>query len=218
MLTGMSACRQETPPSAAPQEHSAGSIARQVSLCSRLYTTEYTIRKFITFSDDVRLKGSFLSSPFDIKLSLGDRKVAIPLIVSLKGYVDLSGFSEDNVQKDGNRLVLTLPNPQIAVSASKIDHDNIHEYVSLLRSNFTAQELEGFQRQGLDSILSHLDKTDMEEQTRSSAVNTLMPLLRKMGYRDEQIVIRFRSDAEGHGILDWINIENLHSRQKKQHP
>ena len=188
-------------------------LVSKVSHCSRLYTTEYTIRKIVTFNDEVRIKGSIFSKQIDVKLSVGDRKVAIPMTVTLKGYIDFSSFSSENVSRDNEHIVLTLPDPKITVSASRIDHKNLRKYVSLTRANFSAEEIEKYQRQGVDSILSHLNEIGIAEQARQSAVNMLQPLLMQLGYRDDQVVIRFRSDINDDTLLNWIDIEKVRSEK-----
>ena len=35
-----------------------------------------------------------------MKMPVGDRKIAIPMNVTLKGYIDFSDFSERNVRKE----------------------------------------------------------------------------------------------------------------------
>ena len=214
MLLGLSvSCHEKRVSQTEYEKDDLTALASKVSHCSRLYTTEYTIRKIVTFNDEVRIKGSLFSKQIDVKLSMGDRKVAIPMTVTLKGYIDFSSFSSKNVSRSKGRIVLTLPNPQITVSASRIDHKNMRKYVSLTRANFSADEIEKYQRQGVDSILSHLNEMGIAEQARQNAVNTLLPLLMQLGYHDDQVVIRFRSDINDKTLLDWINIEKVRSEK-----
>ena len=76
----------------------------QIQRCSRLYATECRIHKIITHEDKLRLKGTLLKQDYDIALPMGERKVAIPLDVTVKAYVDFSGFTKNNVVKNGNRI------------------------------------------------------------------------------------------------------------------
>ncbi|MDE6355153.1 MAG: DUF4230 domain-containing protein, partial [Prevotella sp.] len=98
-----------------------------VQQCSRLYTAEYRIRKIVTHDDVVRLKGSVFQKEFDIKMPVGERKIAIPMTATIKAYVDLGDFSEANVQRDGNRMTIVLPDPVLVLTSSEIDHDNVKE-------------------------------------------------------------------------------------------
>ena len=74
-------------------------LVTQVQQCSRLYTTEYRIHKIITHDDKMKLSGSFMKQDFSVNLPLGDRRIAIPMDATLKAYIDLSSFSDKNIQR-----------------------------------------------------------------------------------------------------------------------
>ena len=116
-------------------------LVMQIQKCSKLYTAEYNIHKIVTHDDVVRLQGKFLSKNFDIKMPVGDRKIAIPIDATLKAYVDFKDFSEQNIVRSGNKITVILPDPKVAMTSSKVDHNNIKEFVSLTRSDFTDEEL-----------------------------------------------------------------------------
>ena len=59
-------------------------IVNQIVRCSRLYTTEYKIHKLVTHADTRRLEGKVLSVPVSLPLTVGDRKIAIPIDVTVK--------------------------------------------------------------------------------------------------------------------------------------
>ncbi len=84
-------------------------LVMQIQKTSRLYTTEYHIHKIVTHDDVVRLKGNLLQKDFDIRLPLGERKIAIPMDATLKAYIDFSDFSEANIERDGDRITILLP-------------------------------------------------------------------------------------------------------------
>lgn len=187
---------------------STSQLVMQVSRCARLYTTSYQIHKIVTHEDIVRLKGSILSRPFDVKVPVGERKVAIPIDVTLKAYVDFAGFSADNVERKGGQLVLTLPDPHVEVTASKVDHAGTRQYVDLTRTRYTDEELADFSRQGADSITAHVERFGIIENARRTAVQTLMPMLRRMGYEEANVTIRFRKDFTPRELQRMITIEN----------
>lgn len=54
-------------------------LITQVQKCAKLYTAEYHVHKIVTHDDVVRLKGTLLKRGFDIKMPVGDRKIAIPI-------------------------------------------------------------------------------------------------------------------------------------------
>lgn len=184
---------------AAPSPAKPALVAMQVSRQARLYTTEYQVHKIVTYSDDPVIKGTVFGAPIKMKARLGDRKVAIPISVTLKAYIDFADFSEKNVERRDSLLIITLPDPHIAATASRVDNRATRQYVDGLRSRFTDAEITGFARQGADSILSHASSLGIVEQAERSAAMQLLPLLQRMGYKEENVTIRFRkkfSDGE----------------------
>ena len=73
----------------------------------------------MTFDDKIIVSGSLLSHSFKQELPVGDRKIAIPIDVTLRGYIDFSDFDVTNIKRRGNRITITLPDPTIVVSSSK---------------------------------------------------------------------------------------------------
>ena len=63
-------------------------LITQVQKCAKLYTAEYHVHKIVTHDDVLHLKGTMLKRGFDIKMPIGDRKVAIPIDAKLKAYND----------------------------------------------------------------------------------------------------------------------------------
>ena len=119
---------------------------------NKLYTTECKIHKVVLFSDTKKIGGKLL----DIDKP-GYRKVAVPLDVTLKGSIDFTHFDASNVTRTDSLIVITLPDPQITITASHIDFKGARQYVSTLRSNFTDEEITRLARQGEDSIRHHIE-------------------------------------------------------------
>ena len=158
-------------------------LIMQVQKCSRLYTAEYNIHKIVTYDDIVRLKGSVLKRDFNVKLPLGDRKIAIPMDATLKAYIDFEGFSERNIERRGNKITVILPDPKVALTSSKVDHKNTKEYVSFTRSHFTDA-----------SIIASIPRLGIIETARDNAARVLIPMIKQMGYAESDITIAFRKD------------------------
>ena len=112
-------------------------LVTQVQECSRLYTTEYHIHKIITHDDEMKVSGSFMKKDFSVNLPLGERRIAIPMTATIKAYIDLSSFDAKNIQRSGKQLIVTLPDPKIVLTSTKIDHQEVKKYVDLTRQNFT---------------------------------------------------------------------------------
>jgi hypothetical protein len=170
------------------------SLVMQIQKTSRLYTTEYHIHKIVTHDDVVRLKGNFLSKDFDIPLPLGERKVAIPMDATLKAYIDFSDFSENNIERHGDKITILLPDPKITLTSSKINQKEIKEYVGFTRSHFTDKELTNYEQQGRKSILDNVPNMGLIQTAQENAARVLVPMLTQMGYQEENITIAFRKN------------------------
>jgi hypothetical protein len=202
----MAACSSDPEPAdtVADNTENRPTLVQQVRKCSRLYTTEYRIHKIVTHDDVLRLKGQLLRQDFDIPLPLGERKIAIPMDATIKAYIDFSNFSEQNVERDGDRITILLPDPQVVLTSSKINRDEIREYVGLTRSHFSDKELTGYEQQGREAILKSIPGLGIEETARENAARVLVPLLTDMGYDERNVTIAFRRDLD---ILKKLTIE-----------
>ena len=155
----------------------------QVQKCSRLYTTEFLVHKVVTHEDKLKLEGSVFEKRFSINLPLGERKIAIPMNATLKGFVDFSNFSIENIRQEGDKIEIILPDPQVALTSSKIDREGVKEYVALLRSNFSDEELTAYEQQGRQAIIKTIPKMGIVERARQSAANVLIPLSKSLAIR-----------------------------------
>ena len=171
-------------------------ITMQLQRCSKLYTAEYDIHKIVTHSDEKRLKGKLFNHEFDVKMPLGDRKIAIPIDVKLKAYVDFAAFSEKDVNIHGNKIEITLPDPKVTLTSSKVNHDEIKQYVDFTRSDFTDAELSDFERQGRQAVIKSIPQLGIIATARDNAAQVIIPMIVRMGYEEENITVTFRKDYE----------------------
>lgn len=174
------------------KEEKVGKLVETVQKCSRLYCVEYKMHKIVTHDDDLKLKGSILGIDYNIPIPAGSRSIAIPLEATIKCYIDFSDFSEANVEYDGDRLEITLPDPQVELTSTKINHDDVQEYVALLRSKFSDAELSNYEKEGRNLIINQIPSLKLAERSRLSASRILMPLLEQLDLGTEEIVITFR--------------------------
>ena len=177
-------------------------LVMQIQKCARLYTTEYHIHKIVTHDDVLKLKGTLLSKDIDITLPMGERKIAIPMDATLKAYIDFADFSERNIERNGNKITIVLPDPQVVLTSSKINQNEIREYVGLTRSHFTDKELSSYEQQGRQAILNSVPRLGIKQQAQSNAASVLVPMLTEMGYREEDVTIAFRKELD---IMKLIN-------------
>ena len=183
-------------------------LIMQVQKCSKLYTAEYRVHKIVTHDDALRLKGSLLKKEFDIKLPMADRKIAIPIDAKLKAWIDFSKFSEDNVERNGDKITIILPDPQVTMTSSKIDQKNVRQYVALTRSNFSDAELADYQQQGRQAIIESIPKMGILESAQRNAAKVLVPMLKELGYAEEDITIAFRKNYGPKDIVSILKIED----------
>ena len=175
----------------------------QLQRCSKLYKrqlpagilpAEYDIRKIVTHSDEKRLKGKIFNRDFDVKMPLGDRKIAIPIDVKLKAYIDFADFSETNVVRSGEKIEVFLPDPHVVLTSSKVNHDDIREYVDFTRSRFSDAELTDYERQGREAVIKSIPQLGILHTAQENAAQVIVPMVVKMGYKEENITVTFRKD------------------------
>ena len=184
-------------------------LIMQVQQCSKLYTAEYRVHKIITHDDALRFKGQLLSKSFNVKVPLADRKIAIPMDAKIKAYIDFSEFSEKNIERSGDKITIVLPDPQVVMTSSKIDQNNVKQYVGLTRAHFSDEELASYQQQGRESILQSIPDMGIEETARANSAKVLVPMLTQLGYEEQNITIAFRKDFDfKRGLNGLIRIED----------
>ncbi len=169
-------------------------MVMQIRKCSKLYTAEYQVHKIVTHDDKVELKGKFMQRNFNIPVPMSSRKIAIPIDAKLKAYIDFGNFSEKNVVTHGDKIEIILPDPKVELTSSRVNHGEIKKHVSLIRSNFTDAEMTAYEKQGREAIIKSIPKLGIIEMARESATHALVPILMKMGYKDENITITFRKE------------------------
>lgn len=129
--------------------------------------------------------------------------MAIPIDAVLKAYIDFSNFSEDNVRSEGGKIYIDLPNPHVVITSSKIDHEGIKKYVSIIRSDFSDEELALYEKQGRQDIINDIPNLGILNTARRSAASQLLPLISMLGIPQENIVITFVEPSEEKGGLTW---------------
>jgi len=184
-------------------------LIMQVQKCARLYTTEYKVHKIVTHDDVVRLQGSLLKQNVDIKLPVGDRKVAIPIDATLKAYIDFSEFSERNIERTADgKITILLPDPKVEMTSSKVNQQQIRSFVGLIRGGFTDAEMTRYEQQGREAIIQSIPRMGIVEMARESAARTLAPMLRQMGYREEDITVAFRHEFKPYDIRKFLEVRS----------
>jgi hypothetical protein len=183
-------------------------LITQVKKCSKLYTAEYRVHKIVTHDDVLRLKGTLLQRQFNIKLPLGDRKIAIPIDAKLKASIDFSQFSERNIERQGDHITIILPDPQVTMTSSKIDQKHVKQYVALARANFSDAEMSAYEQQGRAAIINDIPNLGILETAQANAAKVLVPMLTAMGYEEHQVTVAFRKHYDTADMGSILKIED----------
>jgi len=125
---------------------------------------------------------------------------------TVKAYIDFSEFSEKNVKRDGEKIEIILPDPQVELTSTRINHDDVKKHVPLLRSNFSDKELADYSLQGRKAIVNDIPKMGVVKMAQESATRMLVPMLQQMGYEESNITITFRKDFTSKDVLSIIKI------------
>ena len=173
-------------------------LVTQIQRCSRLYTTEYRIHKLVTCESNRQISGFGFSFGLDV---FGDRKIIIPIDATLKGYIDMSQIRAQHIDRQGNRISITLPDPEVMMTSTRIDHENIKEFVTGFRDDFTDSEMSAFEKQGRKAIIAEIPELGVERTARENAVRILVPLIAQMGFSEQNITINFRRDYTPHDLI-----------------
>lgn len=194
IFVGLRSCKTSVEEPEVEVMDTADVLIRQVKKCSRLYTAEVDVHKIITHDDQLKLSGSIMSKPVGINMPFGKRKIAIPIDATLKAYIDFGDFSEANVERYGDRIEVFLPDPKIVLTQTKVHNEEIKRYVPLLRSDFSDEELAHFEALGRQDIIDKVPKTGIISMAQEGAANVLIPLLKQLGYKEENITVTFRKE------------------------
>lgn len=218
IVTGvvLSACgskNEEMPEKVAEEIDTLAVLQTQIRACSRLNVAEYRVRKIVTHKDEVQMKGRLFGKDINVDVPFAERKIAIPVMATVKASINMEdvevakskvGTTEDGVgQKkesaNGNaqaahRIEIFLPQPEIVITETHIDHEGVKQMVPFLRKDFTDEERLVYERKGRDEIEQEIRTSAILQQARRSAANQLIPIVEKMGYNIENITITFRDE------------------------
>ena len=169
-------------------------LATNISACSRLYTAQYDVRKIMVYTDTTTITGNFLNHHLKVPLPLSDRKIAIPISATAKAFIDLGKIKRENIVKRGDRLEIILPDPEIMLTSTTIDHKGVKQKVGLLRHNFTDEEMTRLQSRGRNEIIESVSKTNIVKDAQQSAARLIVPIAVQCGFAEENVTVTFRKD------------------------
>ena len=168
--------------------------------CSRLNTVELKVHKIITHDDMMKLSGTVFGKSVSLNIPAGKRKVAIPMYATIKASIDLTKMTEEDIVRSGERIEVFLPQPEVVITETHIDHDGIKQYVALTRSRFTDEELQSYEKQGRMAIEKDIPNMNITPMARESAARQLIPIIEAMGFKEKNIIISFRDNGKHNTI------------------
>lgn len=184
----------------------------QIQKCSRLYTAEAQVHKIITHDDQLSIKGSLLNKSFNIQVPASNRKIAIPMDATIKAYIDFKDLSQENIHRKGDYINIILPDPHIELTSSKIDHKGIKQYIALTRSNFSDAELTQLEQKGRENIIKDIPNMNLLDAAQENAANILIPMLKDMGFKEENIKITFRKKFTFNDLKTLLTDSNIEKK------
>ena len=179
-------------------------LIMQLQRCSRLNTAEIKLHKIITHDDEMKLSGKLMGKELSVNIPAGKRKVAIPLYATVKANIDLGKMTDDDIVREGNKITIHLPQPDVEITETHIDHEGVRQFVAITRSNFSDEELQKYEFEGRKSIEASLGSLGIENMARESAARQLIPIVQAFGFKDTDITITFRKDEKNNTILRRI--------------
>lgn len=183
-------------------------MVMQIQKCSRLYTAEYHIHKIVTHDDVLQVKGSLFKQDINVRLPLGQRKIAIPMDATLKAYIDFGQMTEKNIERQGDKITILLPDPKVEMTSSKISQEQIRTFVGLVRSGFSDEEMTHYEQQGREAIIRSIPNLGIIETAKANAARTLIPMIEQMGFKEKDVTIAFRKDYGQYDIRRFLEFKN----------
>ena len=168
-------CSRQREEKALQQEIHAISSMKQLGL------VEYKVRKIIKAND----QGEWYK--------IGDRKILLSCTAYLKAGIDLSSFTAEDisVDLDAGKVTVTLPHATLLsldMPASEIRQE--FDQVSLLRSDFSAQERNELLRQGERQIRRSVPSLGILQKAEENARKFFDSAFQKLGFTTVEVVFK----------------------------
>ena len=152
-----------------------------LSSMKQLGLVEYKVRKIIKADD----QGEWYK--------IGDRKILLSCTAYLKAGIDLSSFSAEDISVDraAGKVTVTLPHATLLsldIPASEIRQE--FDQVSLLRSDFSAQERNELLRQGERQIRRSVPSLGILQKAEENARKFFDSAFQKLGFTTVEVVFK----------------------------
>lgn len=164
----LSSCSQE--------ELSKSKVQSRLKNLQELGTVEYTLRKVLAVDDTQWY-------------SVGDRKVVISMKANMKAGVDFSKLNIQEFDNDTKSIKLQLPPAKVNlldIQPEEIKYELVK--VSMLRGDFSNEELNQIQVLGEKDIRSKIDELGILKEAEKNADTFIKSWLKMMGFENIEVV------------------------------
>ncbi len=145
---------------------------------AELGTVEYTVKKIVKTNDDQWY-------------SIGDRKILFRSTAYLKAGVDLSDFSSDNVQMDGDNVTITLPHAKLlSFNMPAEETQTVFENYGFFRSSFSAEEQNQILQLGEKNIREDVPNLGILQDAERNVREIFTAMLSQMGFKTIKIIFK----------------------------
>lgn len=163
-----------------PEVESPTVIVQQIRGVSELTTTVFAMETVVPASQARKLGD----------LVIGESRLLYVAYGEVRAGIDLSGLADDAVKADGDRLVVTLPEPEILDKKVDVERSRIYDYdrgFLNLGPDTIPELLEFAQRQTVNNLLLNACEQGILQQANDQAEVALTQLLGNTGFNTVEI-------------------------------
>ena len=177
LLTLFSACDWQVPEN---MQDKVNVKFKELSKTAELSTVEYTVTKIVKADDHPEW------------YQFGDRKILFSCTATLKAGFDLNNFSSKDISVDetNKSAIVTLPKAKLLIF--KMNPDDVHliyEKVSLLRSDFSANDRNLLLQQGEADIKASIKEYGILDEAQKNASLIVKSWLTDLGFKE--VTVKF---------------------------
>ena len=128
--------------------------------------------------------------------------------MNAQGLDRFHAFRRFECDASDSLIVITLPDPQITITASHIDFKGGATIRFDLALQLHRRRNHPAGATGEDSIRHHIERYGLVEASRTAAARVLVPMLKQLGYAESNIIVRFRKDFNNNDLIRRVRTLN----------
>ncbi len=167
-------------------------LRSEISRIPMLYTVEAEV--------EVLVEGHGENGTAEWKAMFGTRDIILPVRANVKAGIDLSKITQ--LEIDGDRVYVTLPDPVIEVESTEIPWGEVVSSVTGLRDQFSNREKEFLTDKGKKDLVRQIEKLDIVAPAQEHAEQIMTTFFNRMGYKP---VFRSRPLYSENDFIRFIN-------------